>query len=48
MGNNPISNMDFLGDSIAPNRTKGMNFFVTANKEQRKADIKEHTPEKEF
>jgi len=44
MGNNPISNMDFLGDSIAPNRTKGMNFFVTASKELRKQDIKDHTP----
>jgi RHS repeat-associated protein len=47
MGNNPLRNMDFLGDSIVdPNRTKGMNFFVTANKELRKKDIEEHTPTK--
>ncbi len=46
MGNNPIMNTDFLGDSIAPGRKKGMNFFVTANKALRKQDINEHRPEK--
>jgi RHS repeat-associated protein len=47
MGNNPLRNMDFLGDSIVdPNRTKGMNFFVTADKALRKKDIEEHTPTK--
>jgi RHS repeat-associated protein len=46
MGNNPIMNTDFLGDSIAPGRTKGMNFFVTANKALRKQDIADHRPTK--
>jgi RHS repeat-associated core domain len=46
MGNNPISNMDFLGDSIAPGRTKGMNFFVTASKDLQKKDISAHMPTK--
>ncbi|WP_276504884.1 RHS repeat-associated core domain-containing protein [Terrimonas pollutisoli] len=46
MGNNPILNIDILGDSIAPGRTRGKNFFVTADKELRKKDIEEHTPTK--
>jgi RHS repeat-associated protein len=46
MGNNPIMNTDFLGDSIAPGRTKGMNFFVTANKALRKQDIADYRPTK--
>ena len=46
MGNNPIMNTDFLGDSIAPGRTKGKNFFVTADKGLRKKDIEEHRPTK--
>ena len=46
MGNNPIMNTDFLGDSIAPGRTKGMNFFVTADKALRKQDIADHRPTK--
>jgi len=46
MGNNPIMNTDFLGDSIAPGRTKGMNFFVTADKALRKQDIAIHRPTK--
>lgn len=47
MGNNPIWFNDILGDSIVdPNRTRGMNFFVTADKALRKQDIKDHTPTK--
>ena len=39
---NPIWFSDVLGDSIAPNRTEAMNFFVTGTKEMRKQDRKEH------
>jgi hypothetical protein len=45
MSNNPVSNIDLLGDSIAPGRTKGMNFFVTADKKLRREDI-EHEKSK--
>jgi len=39
---NPIMYSDVLGDSIAPGRTKGMNFIVVATKADRDADIKKH------
>jgi len=36
--NNPIWNSDPLGDSIAPNRTKGFNVFIVPTKEMREND----------
>jgi hypothetical protein len=41
-GNNPISYIDALGDSITPSRTRGMNFIVVPTKAMRDADIAEH------
>ena len=44
--NNPINNIDILGDSIAPGRNKGMNFFVVASKNLRQQDAEDHEPAK--
>lgn len=38
---NPLYNLDKLGDSIAPQRTEGMNFIVVPSKKLRVEDVKD-------
>ena len=40
--NNPVWRADIFGDSVSPERTKGMNFIVVPDKEMRDLDAKTH------